>query len=342
MKKKELTRKCPNCKIGIKYSNVSNFNSAEKESKCCKKCSQGLRFKNSVKRNPDKWSLKCRICGGIKNFKSYNSFKNSERVEFYKCGSCVSKEVANRPGEKERLKKIASQPGEDNPMYGRSFYEVWVKKYGKEEADKRIKNWIDNLDENSGDKNPMYGRSFYEVWVKKYGKEEADKRMIKYKKTKSIQSKGEKNPMYGKPSPVGSGNGWSGWYKGWYFRSLRELSYMINVIERFNIIWESAETKKWSVKYIDWDGVEKNYFPDFILNNKYMIECKPKALWNSENVKLKKEAAIKKCKEIGLIYKIISPRKLKDEEIDFLYNKGDIKFLERYEEKYKNRLNGKG
>ena len=303
MKKKELTRKCPNCKIGIKYSNVSNFNSAEKESKCCKKCSQGLRFKNSVKRNPDKWSLKCRICGGIKNFKSYNSFKNSERVEFYKCGSCVSKEVANRPGEKERLKKIASQPGEDNPMYGRSFYEVWVKKYGKEEADKR---------------------------------------MIKYKKTKSIQSKGEKNPMYGKPSPVGSGNGWSGWYKGWYFRSLRELSYMINVIERFNIIWESAETKKWSVKYIDWDGVEKNYFPDFILNNKYMIECKPKALWNSENVKLKKEAAIKKCKEIGLIYKIISPRKLKDEEIDFLYNKGDIKFLERYEEKYKNRLNGKG
>ena len=34
--------------------------------------------------------------------------------------------------------------------------------------------------------------------------------------------------MYGRFSPRGSGNGWSGWYKEWYFRSLLELSYMIN------------------------------------------------------------------------------------------------------------------
>jgi len=50
--------------------------------------------------------------------------------------------------------------------------------------------------------------------------------------------------MYGKPAPIGSGNGWSGWYKGWYFRSLLELSFMINVIERFKMSWQNAETKK--------------------------------------------------------------------------------------------------
>jgi hypothetical protein len=31
--------------------------------------------------------------------------------------------------------------GEKNPMYGRSFYDVWVEKYGKEVADLKLKEW---------------------------------------------------------------------------------------------------------------------------------------------------------------------------------------------------------
>ena len=80
--------------------------------------------------------------------------------------------------------------------------------------------------------------------------------------------------MYGKPSPQGSGNGWSGWYKGWYFRSLLELSYMILVIERFNISWSNGEKIK--ITYKNFSGINRNYFPDFLLNNKYIIEIKPK------------------------------------------------------------------
>ncbi|MBR4316812.1 MAG: hypothetical protein IKP65_07630 [Alphaproteobacteria bacterium] len=45
--------------------------------------------------------------------------------------------------------------------------------------------------------------------------------MIELKKKYSEKSKGKNNPMYGKPAPKGSGNGVSGWYKGWFFRSLR-------------------------------------------------------------------------------------------------------------------------
>jgi len=33
----------------------------------------------------------------------------------------------------------------------------------------------------SGDKNPMYGKSFYDVWVSKYGKEEADRKFEEWK-----------------------------------------------------------------------------------------------------------------------------------------------------------------
>ncbi len=32
---------------------------------------------------------------------------------------------------------------------------------------------------NSGENNPMYGKSAYNMWVEKYGKEEADKKQKK-------------------------------------------------------------------------------------------------------------------------------------------------------------------
>ncbi len=31
--------------------------------------------------------------------------------------------------------------GEKNPMYGRTFYDVWVEKYGKEIADLKMEEW---------------------------------------------------------------------------------------------------------------------------------------------------------------------------------------------------------
>ena len=82
--------------------------------------------------------------------------------------------------------------------------------------------------------------------------------------------------MYGKPAPIGSGNGWSGWYKGWYFRSLLELSFMINVIERFNMPWISAENQTYKISYVDTNLKQRNYYADFIIDNKYIVECKPK------------------------------------------------------------------
>jgi hypothetical protein len=143
--------------------------------------------------------------------------------------------------------------------------------------------------------------------------------------------------MFGKPSPTGSGNGWSGWYKGWYFRSLRELTYMIKIIERFNLKWVSGESKKYKIKYQDFKGNDRNYFPDFIINNKYVVECKPKKLWGSDNVIRKTKAALNYCELNGLKYKKIDIGILTDNEIKNLYIKGEIKFLPKYEEKFKNK-----
>jgi hypothetical protein len=193
----------------------------------------------------------------------------------------------------------------------------------------------------TGKKNPNYGGIWHGINPavnqkgktidELYGKEKANRIRVKLSKASS----GENNPMYGKPSPRGSGNGWSGWYKGWYFRSLNELSYMINVIERFNLSWESAERKKYRIEYKDFNGTNRTYYPDFLIDEKYLVEIKPKKLWQSDNVKRKKEAAIEFCKNKNLKYKLTqSIKTLTFSELKILVENNEIKFTERYIEKF--------
>lgn len=230
---------------------------------------------------------------------------------------------------------------------GKSFKEKYEGKtyeeiYGLEKSKslKKIKSI-----KSSGKNNPMYGRNDQCYGLKKSTEFQKGKTLEKIygieksnliKEKISNNSSGKNNPMYGKPAPLGSGNGWSGWYRGWYFRSLRELSFMINVIERFNFQWECGEAKKYQIKYIDFSGEEKNYFPDFILNEKIMVEIKPKKIWNTDVVQRKKEAASVFCKKMGLRYKLSDPIKLLEyNDIKTLLMEGKIQFIDRYKEKFK-------
>jgi hypothetical protein len=260
-------RKCPECNGILTYSNKYERNRAEKNKIVCKPCSM------SGEKNP-----------------------------FY-----------NKKHKKETKEKISEL------RKGKDFY-------GDENKEKlRLKMTTHN---------PMAGKSVYDVWVKKYGKKEADKKMHELKKKHSHNNSGEKNSMFGKPSPVGSGNGWSGWYKDWYFRSLRELSYMINEIENKKKNWENGEQKKYKISYVDWNGQIRNYFPDFVVDSKQMIECKPIKLQASISVLNKKKAAEKFCEENNLEYILIEPEILSMESIKKLYIDKKLKFLPRCEEKF--------
>lgn len=216
---------------------------------------------------------------------------------------------------------------------GKTFIEL----YGKEKADKLLQKYSDNK---KGNKNPNYGGIWHGInhgseqkgktIDEIHGKEKSD--IIRKKISDKVS--GKNNPMYGKPSPSGSGNGWSGWYEGWFFRSLLELSYMVNVIERFNLKWENAEKSKYKIEYFDYKGTPRTYYPDFLVEGKYLVEIKPKRLWNSSNVKDKKDAAVIFCEKNNFKYKLISPRKLTFDEINLLVEQTKIKFTDRYKMKF--------
>lgn len=177
-------------------------------------------------------------------------------------------------------------------------------------------------------------RPYYDIWIEKFGKEIADIKLKNSKKKKSFANSGSKNPMFGKPAPQGSGNGWSGWYNGWYFRSLRELSYMINVIEKNNLHYEIPD-KKFQIPYIDYKGSDKTYIPDFIIEKNKIVEIKPIKLHKTPKVLAKKQAAEIFANNLNMKYELIDPPILSNEEIKKLYLDKKIEFLDKYDLKFR-------
>ena len=106
---------------------------------------------------------------------------------------------------------------------------------------------------------------------------------------------------------------------------------MINVIEKENLNWRCGETKDLQIKYTDWQGQERNYFADFLIDERYLIEIKPKRLRNSPSILAKEKGAIEFCHKKGYIYQIIDPPRLTNEQIKIMHQEGQVKFTDRYE-----------
>lgn len=108
---------------------------------------------------------------------------------------------------------------------------------------------------------------------------------------------------------------------------------MINVIEAKNYEWESAESKKFSIQYVDYNGNDRTYRPDFLINKKVLVEIKPKKLMETPTNLLKKEAAIKFCDVNNLEFRMIDIKILGREKLVELFNNGDIVFNKKYQKR---------
>ena len=306
-----LMRNCPQCGNEICYKRKDNYEAAVRDDNWCKECSAA-----PISRN-------CPECGNIITHKNRQNWIKAIRKQ-QPCPKCAA--------------GLRDQSGEKNPFFGKEHTEETKEKirnqdrsYTQTDAFRQHRRETSKY----GKDNPMYGRSVYEIWVEKHGVQRADVLMSLAKKKWSFASSGEKNPMFGKPIPYGSGYGWKGWYKNWFFRSLRELAYMVNIIEAGELSWRSAETKDLRVPYVGFDGQNRTYRADFLVEEKYLIEVKPEKLRHSHTVRLKEKAAIAFCEENGLEYQIVDPPKLTDEKVAELYELKMIQFLGKYEEMFK-------
>lgn len=220
---------------------------------------------------------------------------------------------------------------------------TWEERFGIEKA-KIAKEKMSKA--NSGSNNSMYGDYEHTKGWRKHNEEikgktfeefYGEERAKELKKVYSLNASGKNNSMYGKPAPIGSGNGWSGWYNGIHFRSLLELAFLVK-----NPNAKSAESYK--IPYIDYFGHERTYHPDFEIDNA-VYEIKPYKLQESPLNKLKFEAAVNFFNDIGKSFKILTEKdfeKISFQEIKDLHDKGSLKFLERYENKLKTYENKQG
>jgi hypothetical protein len=267
----------------------------------------------------------CPACGSQKTYTSELSYKNAVKKNTV-CRRCAAEQSGflNRDNH-----------GVNNSFYGKKHSATSKEKMSASHigavVPERRKEQLSQLMSGSG--NPMYGKSLMDVWEGKYGTHKAQILRTQWLNKMSASLSGDKNPMFGKPTPTGAGCGWSGWYKGWYFRSLGELSYVVNVLEQSNQHWISAEAACIRIEYTHWNGSKRTYIPDFLVEQTTLIECKPERLHHSPLVKLKRKAAEEYCKENNLQYQIISPPMIDTAWLISAVDSGTVRLLRPYNHK---------
>jgi len=108
----------------------------------------------------------------------YNVNSETEKPPSWK-GKKHSKETKRKISENQKGKKLSE---EHKKMIG-DFHR------GKTISDEQKKKMSLKL---KGEKNPMYGKTYYEIWVEKYGKKEADKKQKTKNEKGRIASTGRK------------------------------------------------------------------------------------------------------------------------------------------------------
>jgi len=103
----------------------------------------------------------------------------------------------------------------------------------------------------------------------------------KWKNDEAFAEKASKNLKTINNVKIGFGSGGlKGVYKNIYYDSALELSFILWCEE------QNIEIKRYDlepVKYIDETGIERKYYPDFIINKTEIVEIKGSGLWHRKN-----------------------------------------------------------
>ena len=118
--------------------------------------------------------------------------------------------------------------------------------------------------------------------------------------------------------------GFVGKYKQYLFRSLIELSFILDSENDHKI--ECAE-RKCSMPYI-FNGKKHNYYPDFLVDGNKIVEIKPFSFFHDPAVLAKKKAGEDYCAKRGWEYQMTDWPINKDKILDKVLS-GEVKILNR-------------
>ncbi len=172
-------------------------------------------------------------------------------------------------------------------------------------------------------------KSQYDCWVISLGQEGADKRLAEYLTNhKRTRPRGAAHERYGKPSHQGTGNGWKGWYRGHYFRSLREACCMLS-LDQAGVEWQPGETLSIPYTFL---GVQRTYRPDYVVGTQ-LLEVKPTRLHDTPRVSAKRVGAEAYCATKGLTYELVDVA-IDAEAVYEAWTTGLVRFDRDYESRF--------
>ena len=297
MPRKLSTYKCEVC--GDEFETRSYPQPRSCSKKECRFLIKSITGKGRI--SADRWlTKKCLTCGKefetrISREKTYCSNECSlisEERKINLSNKYTGKTLEERGWSKEAIEKdIKIKSKRNKEMVGKNYVELYP------DMDKRNE-YLKKLQEAStGDNNPMSYESLMERMS-----------IDSYKEARDLMPAtgrtGEKHPMYGKHHTIESkkkmintmeekgifGRSSNGLFDGIPFQGTWELKYIINCkennipIKRFNLE---------PIHYI-FEGNTHHYFPDFIINDKTIVEIKG-MFWNKGVIKAKKIEAEKIC-----------------------------------------------
>lgn len=269
-----LIRNCPVCQTELVYGTKQSMNVASKLNTKCRKCG-GVETSKKLRGREKSEAHRTHISEGKKG----------------RSWVAMLERKYGREGAETLLRSHAEVSRErglrDNPMRGKNWKDMVMAKNGENAA-----GVLAHHSECARDANGMQGRSVYQVWEEKYGKEVADSKLEKLKEGRRSRMAGSGNPMWGSPAPLGSGGGWSGWYNGLYFRSLLELAFMLELDTR-GVNYVSAECLRFRVHYTYQGKDYTYYPDFYLPEEDGVVELKPLRRTQEGRFLAKKEAASK-------------------------------------------------
>jgi len=204
-------------------------------------------------------------------------FKSEKKINIQKKNATGNKANLGKKFSKEHRKKISkTQEGKNNSFYGKTHSKKSMKK-------------------------AMLSRE--KISMKKYG---ASSHM-KLDHYKDLFSKIAANNIIGGRETYTKCSKSGHFYskkndKTFFYRSSYELKYLIKIEEDATVVEYNVEP--FYIKY-EYEGRIRRYIPDFLINNKKLVEIKPKFLSEDNKTIAKLNAGIEFAKENGYEFKVI-------------------------------------